>query len=222
MVQGPLRADAKVLQYAWLPAIPIVARCGDREEAARLAREAAAIFDGLEPALRASQLLMTLIYCAWGQLWEVAAQLVDQYIGSWPVADLSSNLDEMMGAAMAEICSRRGQREQAVSAIMPFLRAEFQFDEEGDYYHGQRLKSAAEVLRVCGNLPEAVQVASVASRLQSLWPFRKLVCEELLGLLADEMPPEAFAQAKSEGETMTGAAAFALARKALVLCPFIN
>jgi predicted ATPase/class 3 adenylate cyclase len=215
LVEGPLRGDAGVIKFAWVSAIPIVARGGDRDEAERLARGAAVIFDGLEPALRASQLLQALIYCACGQLWEVAAELVDRYIGSWPVADLAPNLEEMMGAAMAEICSRRGHREQAVAAIMPFLRAEFQFDEEGDYYHGLRLKSAAEVLRVSGKHAEAVKVATVARRLQILWPLRKLLCEELLELLATELPAPAFEQAKAKGEKLTGAEAVCLSREGL-------
>lgn len=217
LVRGPLREVPSVIQFAWVCAVPITARCGDREEAARLAREQAALQDTLEPDLRAVRLVVSLTYCIWGGLWQVAAELADQYLGPWPIADLPVPSVVACGGTMAEVNSRRGDREQALAAITPLLQSECGFDEEGDYFGGQRLKSSGEVLRVCGKLAEAVQVTVVAARLQSLWPFRKLFCEELLELLASEMPAEAFAQAKSEGETMTGVEAFALARKTLGL-----
>ncbi|MCE5237037.1 adenylate/guanylate cyclase domain-containing protein [bacterium] len=218
LVKGPLSADPAVAQYGWRTAIPLVARCGDTAEAARLARDHMAVIAGLrtlEPGLRTSQLLTSVLVCTSGGLWNLAAELADQHLGPWPIADLPDGLAPMAGANMARIYARGGDRQQAMAAIAPLLQTQRQFDEEGDIENGAWLYSVAEVLRVCGKLAEAVQVTLVAVRLQSLWPFRKLLCEELLELLAAEMPADAFARAKAEGEAMTGAQAFALGRKTL-------
>ena len=216
LARGPLAGDPKTVQFGWTNAITVLARSGETEEATRLARGQAVLIDTLEPGLRALYLVSFLTKCIWGRLWTLAAELADQYLGPWPVADLPAHFVAVAGGTIAQVNARRGNCEQAVAASAPFLESEWRFDEEGDSLGGQTLKSVGEVLRGCGRLSEAVQVTVVALRLQSLWPLKKLLCEELLELLAGEMPAEVFAQARSVGETMTGAEAFALARKTLL------
>lgn len=215
LVRGPLHDHIGVITYGWQNAVPLAARNGDAGYATDLAREQMARLQALEPGLRATRRVTALVMCACGDLWEVAAELAEEYLGPWPIVDLPSGNVLGSGLGMAAIYARAGATEQALSAIAPYLQSDCCLDGDRGFLQVGNLKSAAEVLRACGNRREAVVVASVASRLQALWPLRHRLCEELLALLADEVPADEFARARAESETMSGAAAFALVKSTL-------
>ncbi|MBD3293441.1 MAG: hypothetical protein GF393_10990 [Armatimonadia bacterium] len=99
--------------------------------------------------------------------------------------------------------------------LASLLTADRQWDEEMAYFTGQNMKSVAEVLRATGHLWLAVTVAELARNLQESQPALQLTCQELLDLLADEMPEQDCREALSEAEGLKSSDAIAMAREAL-------
>lgn len=211
------RGNPAVIRWGNAPIITMLARSGEAEEAARTARESMSLMDRLEPGMRCIGSVRVVSFCAWGSLWDLAAELADEYLGAWPLADLPAWEVPYRGADMAEIYARCGDQQQATAAITPLLAGDYVGHERGALWGGLTVRQVAEVLRVCGLTTEAVQVATVALRLHSRWPFRKLMCEELLDLLAEETTAAAFARASGDSEAMDRDEAYALARRALGL-----
>jgi predicted ATPase len=210
----------KEFDAAFLAVAPY-ALTGRVAEATQFASEAARMASSFAPetaAVRYSSLLQQINYA---QLWGLGVELTDELFPDWPPPELRGDRLVWAGIAMAEACARTGHADRAITEIERVLNADWDWDGE-ERSSGRALKSTSEVLRVTGNLTEAVTVIALASRLLDNHPFLKGTCEDLLDLItadmeAEHFAPEESAAAREAAGSLQPSAAITLAREALGL-----
>jgi len=217
LIRGPRGTPPDGAQATRSFAVPIFALTGHVEEARELAREAASICAQLGPERGAGRLASLILNCCRGRLWDVAAELAEEFVGSsrperWTPVELAHP-----AIGLAEAYARTGRAEEATVAIETLLTADWDWDNDMSYYTGQGLKATGEVLRVADKHPEAATVTELARRLHDDQPFHQGRAEELLELIAEEMSPEEFAAALKAADDLAPSGAIELAREALGL-----
>lgn len=205
-------------EYHFLSAyIPIFCMTGHSREARAIIDEVAASLAGAPPSWVCERISSMISFCLWGQMWVEAARLSDEYMTPYPPEGLSESAAPNTAPKIAESYARVGRPDEARDRIALMLAADRSWDEQMSYYMGQDIKSLAEVLRATDNRSAAATVAAVAHRLQENQPCLQFLCQELLDLLAEEMPEDDHREAVAAAEGMRPSEAVALAREALGL-----
>jgi len=218
LARGPLANHPYHAYSGRSYAVPVFALTGHVEEASDLAQEAASICGQLDPDGGAGRVASLILDCCRGRLWDVAAELADEFLGSWAPEGMAVPAHLAHPAiALAETYARTGRVEEAVVVIEALLTTDWDWDNDMTYHTGQGLKAVGEVLRAAGKLSEAATLSDLARRLHDDQPFLQRTCEELLELIAEEMPPDEFDSAREAADDLAPSAAIALAREALGL-----